>query len=189
MTEIIQRHMLPVIVQSKGGKDYTELDNKGIVIESSIIDLGDTLNLVADGTEYIDKKKTTSSYNYNYNSNYDRTHNDYNCWDGAVKDERTIYFYEWSNINNIPKTFQSVAAFAEWAKENSVNISDYSLECLKKNVCSYVSCYNGSSYVFIRSNYNALKKEIEYEKNRQNHNYAYGQYPRDYDSYDDDYWD
>ena len=186
MTEITfeQRHMLPVIIQSKGGQDYTDLDNKGIVIEPSIIDLGDTLNLIADGVEYIDKKKTSYSY-----SGYNPQNNDYNCWDGEIKDERTIYFYEWSNHHNVPKIFQSVTAFSKWAEENDVKISDYSLESLKKNVHSYVSCYSGSHYCFIRATYNALKKEIEYEENRKNNAKLDEHYPRDYNYYDDDYWD
>lgn len=117
----------------------------------------------------------------------------YNTQYNEEKDERTIYFYEFSNINNLPKIFHKVSEFLSWAEECKISVSDYQRSQLKKNPCTYCACYKTNPTLMIRSAYNDLKNALEpsvyggsscassvYARDYTN------SYPRDYDYYD---WD
>lgn len=150
------------------------------------VEVNDVLNLREDVMKCIELKQVPYTYNnsgyqggYNGSTIYRNTHNE-------PKDDRTVYFYEFSNVNSLPKVFYKVSEFLKWARECHISITSYQEDLLKTNPCSYCSCYKSSSSVAVKQTLSELKTIIEpyvspvYRGHR-------GSYPRDYDYYND--WD
>lgn len=136
------------------------------------------LNLLNDFKEHLVESKKT----YNVS-----------CFDNINKnylpaiDDRTIYFYEFSNTSNEPKKFEKVSEFMEWAKECGIYLSSYTIHELKTHETSYAACYNGSVTLAVRHGFDELKKALDYNSSINTFN---GYDPRCYcDEYWDNYWD
>lgn len=75
-----------------------------------------------------------------------------------------IYFYEWSNIYNSPRCFYSMEGFSNFLKSSCITLD----KCLRDIIASlgtaYISCYENSKELCIRSSYTALKQGMEERK-------------------------
>lgn len=153
-------------------------------MEESIL-VQNTLNIVEDLKAHLEdvaKKKAESTANrWDYGYNY-RCGGNYGSG-GWESDYRTVYFYEYSNVNNRPKVFSKVSEFVKWCEECKIFISDYTKRQLRSNNLSYVCCYIHSATLIVRHTYQELKAVVEAQKEYTD--YYARQYPED----DYDYWD
>ena len=68
----------------------------------------------------------------------------------------TIYFYEWSDISNVPKYFNSLNEFEEFAKKSEIPFEYFHKDIINSLKCAYISCYQGSKELNIRATYKML---------------------------------
>ena len=119
------------------------------------------LSLLDDFKKHLEEKKSTRIYNTScFNSAYKERTND-----------RTIYFYEFSDLKRLPLKFSKVSDFMDWAKKHSVYLSSYTETQLRDHETSYCTCFRNSSSVMIRSSYELLKmsqKNLD-DSNKQYH--------------------
>lgn len=99
-------------------------------------------------------------YRGGYNNPYLSSHRDM-VFDKTLR----IYFYEWSNVCQCPRTFYTVDAFENFLRISNITIAYYQKEILKNLGSSFVSCYKGSNELCIRGSYkglgDALKNRLE----------------------------
>ena len=67
-----------------------------------------------------------------------------------------IYFYEWSDVCRVPKTFYDIELFDEFLKRSGINLELYQREMIINFRTVYISCYNGSKKLCVRSTYKFL---------------------------------
>lgn len=88
---------------------------------------------------------TTTSYSsYPYNTNY-----------------RNIYFYEWGNIANTAKRFESVDGFIDFLKECNLTLTNEQREILENNSWCYATCVPRRNILMLSDKYVALKDKYE----------------------------
>lgn len=158
-------------------------------MEEIKITVGVKLDLENDFKEHLREKKVSTTYNTGYN------YRNPNCFDGVrfsrglypPSDDRSIFFYEFSDTGRLPRKFEKVSEFLRWAKTYDLYFSDYTKEQLETHPMNYVSCYKNTHTVVVRHTWTELKTAID--------NFAkYNPYdPRTYadDEYGryNDYWD
>ena len=171
---MINKELLPILYQSSGtilideymGHEVSE-SNEDSCIELHIVDI---LDLSKDMQSYVDKSVSTTASKYSYGNQVVQK---------EQLDDRTIYFYEWSDLNSKPLLFTKVSVFKTWCEKHNVNVSEYTIKTLMENKINYCACWNQSRYICIRETYEALNSAINY-------NCQYSQQNL-YDNYDD--WD
>ena len=121
-------------------------------------------------------------------------------------DYRTVFFYEWSNVNSLPKRFSKVSDFQKWADENKIFISDASVKEMKTHLDNYCVCPKEKNTILLKHSISALKEAFnklysDEEKNKDKTEdkaplNTYGpplgrQYSKygPYDDYDEAYWE
>lgn len=67
-----------------------------------------------------------------------------------------IFFYEWSDISVVPKTFQSLASFEGFLRSSDIPYSSTHIETIKNLGTVFCSCYSGTKSLAIRSTYHDL---------------------------------
>ena len=72
-----------------------------------------------------------------------------------------IHFYEWSNMNNIPKLFYTLDAFDIFLEKSNLKLLGWQREIIKHCNVSYVCCKKGSKDLEVRPTYDALRKVID----------------------------
>lgn len=149
-----------------------------LVMSMNIVD---RLDIMEDSLKVIEEKNkkpittTTNTYYNGYNS---------------MSDNRSIYFYEFSNTSNKPLIFSKVSSFIDWAKEHGIIMSTYMENQLKANPCSYCTCREGGTTIIRASSKYALdglmSGNYDYYKPTQVSTYERYPYGDDWDGYD---WD
>ena len=82
-----------------------------------------------------------------------------------------IYFYEWSNINNVPKKFFTLAAFESFLNTSHIFMAGYQKEIIKNLETPYIVCKHDSKDLIIKNNYDALKSALgDVEENKEPYN-------------------
>lgn len=98
--------------------------------------------------EYLESKSNIaySSYNsshYSYTSYY------------------TVYFYEWSNINNRPRQFSSAYTFIQYLRDSNINYSTYQYQRIYDGKIFYCSCIPGKNELILCNTYVQLRERLE----------------------------
>lgn len=155
-----------------------EIENKTeeeiVSIEEVELTIGTILDLEKDASVYIEKKNS-SVVTYGGYNNYQPK---------EQSDDRSVYFYEFSDLKRKPLVFTKVSVFKKWCDEHNVNVSDYLVKTIRENKVSFIACFTTSNYVAVRETYEELDKAINW-KSYHNNNYNY--YGGRWSSYDD--WD
>ena len=149
----------------------------------TIVIINSQLNLKEDFNEHLKEHKTTYSYNGVYRNPY--CFNGFNRNSGIKSDLRQIWFYEFSDTTRLPRKFEKVSDFIEWAKSYDLYISAYVKEEMESSEYNYVSCYNGCKTVIVRHKFDDLKAALNYRP----HYDSSTSYPYGYNDYYEDYWD
>ena len=71
-----------------------------------------------------------------------------------------LYFYEWSDITNVPKQFFSLKSFINFLLKSGIYLASYQLELIRNIHSPYVACKKGSRDVIIKCSYDALKEAL-----------------------------
>lgn len=142
----------------------------------------DTLDLVKDFKEHLVEANKKPTYNYNVN-----------CFSGArsylpASDDRRVFFYEFSDTSRIPRKFEKVSEFLNWAKGANVWVSSYSENQLKTHEMNYVACIKGSSTIMVRHTHKELEMAIR-NFGKSYYPYADANARNFYDGYEYDDWD
>ena len=72
-----------------------------------------------------------------------------------------IYFYEWSNINRIPKSFYSIRSFRDFLTSSGIYLEGYKWELLRNLDTAYVCCKKNEKDVIIKCTWDSLKFALE----------------------------
>ena len=99
--------------------------------------------------EFIEKQNSAVNNYYNSTSRY---------YGGC---SYTVYFYEWSNINNRPRQFSSVEVFIKFLKDSGIHFTDYQEQRLRDGKWFYCSCKFGKSELILCETYMQLKERLE----------------------------
>jgi hypothetical protein len=106
--------------------------------------------------------KTSSITFYNtsktspmYSSSIDRVHGTYEK-EIAFGEYIKIFFYEWSDVSVVPKTFQSLVSFEGFLRSSGIPYSSGHIESIKNLGTVFCSCYRGTRTLVIRSTYHNL---------------------------------
>ena len=164
---MINRELLPMLYQSRETVSIEEDINEVNIVKLKIDSI---LDLCKDVESYIDSK---SSSTYNYSNGY---------WGALPKkeqsDDRTVYFYEWSDLKNKPLIFTKVSVFKEWCDKHGVNLSDYTLNTLKENKVNHCACWTSSTYICVKTTLEELNNSINWNHaaNRSYQNRGYDDY-------------
>ena len=76
-------------------------------------------------------------------------------------DKIEVYFYEWSDIENNVRHYNSLAAFYDYCKESGIIITEYQRSnVIKTNNTYFMSCYPNKSIIMIRDTYEELKRGL-----------------------------
>lgn len=116
-------------------------------------------------------------------------------------DFRDVYFYEWSNVEALPKHFRKVSEFQKWADENKVFVSEVLIKEMKTHLSNYCTCHKNKSTIMLRHSlsdlkqifYNLYGEEKKEEKKNVMATPVYPKYPNysrnPYNNYDEEYWE
>lgn len=99
--------------------------------------------------EFIEKQNTAVNNYYNSTSRY---------YGGC---NYTVYFYEWSNINNLPRQFSSSDIFLKYLDECGIKFTDYQYNRIKNCKWMYASCIPGKSDLILVDSYIQLRERLE----------------------------
>lgn len=67
-----------------------------------------------------------------------------------------IYFYEWSDLTKVPRTFYQLDAFDNFLKTSGICMEFYQKDIIKNLGTVYITCYTGTKNLNIRSSYKNL---------------------------------
>lgn len=90
-----------------------------------------------------------------YSPNYQSTSNS-----KVLPTSNTIYFYEWSDLNNKSIRFDSLKEFTKFCIENKIRICDYHETMIKESYYVYCTCIPGSPALMVRKTFNELKTAL-----------------------------
>lgn len=134
-------------------------------------------SLIDDFKEHLKEANKPKTYNTNcFNNVYRSTNNTV-----PPSDDRSVYFYEYSDLTRSPLIFKKVSWFINWAKDHKIYMSSYTENQLRENETNYCTCFVGSATLLIRNSYELLKVA------HNAYNDPYNSIRRGYDDYD--YWD
>ena len=75
----------------------------------------------------------------------------------------SIFFYEWSNINNTPKRFYTLDAFTNFLGSCGIRLHSWERDIIKNLKYSYITCKKGSKDLLIKSSYPMLRDSLAYD--------------------------
>lgn len=86
----------------------------------------------------------------------------YSCWEGTLKMERTIIFYEWSNVTGTKRYFNLLKDFYEFLEESKIAYPDYNMRSeIEKCDVSHMTCVPGEAKLIHASSKEGLKKALD----------------------------
>ena len=71
------------------------------------------------------------------------------------------YFYEWSDITGVPKRFYILGGLEDFLKSCGIYLKVYERDIISNCMRAYISCYNGTKDLCIRSSYKALSDAMK----------------------------
>lgn len=96
------------------------------------------------------KKVITSSNNVNV------------CYGGTNNNRFSIYFYEWSDINNCPKRFNDIESFIKFLNDCKIRYTSYQYNRLHESRWFYCSCVKGESELMLCESYTSLRERLKF---------------------------
>lgn len=99
--------------------------------------------------QFLEKENSSVTNYYNSTSRY---------YGGCAY---TIYFYEWSNINNRPRQFNSIDVFLRYLRDSNIEYTDYQEQRLREGKWFYASCVPGRSFLLLFETYTQLRERLE----------------------------
>ena len=76
-----------------------------------------------------------------------------------------VYFYEWSDSSNLPKTFFTIDAFSKFLLSVcGITLQGYEREIIEAVHVAYISCKHGSKQLIIKKDFKALNEELAKSK-------------------------
>ena len=113
--------------------------------------------------KYIERKKEESTR--------PNVHRPYPCYGGSGSEQRsevfqgdifggTIYFYEWSNLQNTPRKFFTVESFDNFLKSSGIYLTLWQKDVIVNLNWVYIACRKGSKELVIRQSWVKLDEEI-----------------------------
>lgn len=74
----------------------------------------------------------------------------------------TLYFYEWSDIDNCPKRFNDAESFINFMDHCNIKYNNYHRNRLHEGGWFYCSCLNGCSDLVLCESYVGLRERLKY---------------------------
>ena len=71
-----------------------------------------------------------------------------------------IYFYEWSNVCSVPRTFYELNFFITFLSSCNISLQLFEREIIENLGTVYISCYRNTKDLCIRGSYKALLDSI-----------------------------
>lgn len=71
-----------------------------------------------------------------------------------------IYFYEWSNVCDLPRTFNNLEDFELFLKSCDIRLESYQREIINSSGVVYISCYTGVKLLSICDSWRSLYNSI-----------------------------
>lgn len=72
-----------------------------------------------------------------------------------------IYFYEWSDIYRVPRTFNDIESFNEYLKKCGIYMQLYQREIIYNCKTVYATCYKGTKELNLRGSYAILQDSMK----------------------------
>ena len=72
-----------------------------------------------------------------------------------------IYFYEWSNCDNAPRTYYTLKAFENFLDRSGIYVPSYQWELIRNIANPYIACKKNSKELLIKVSWDALKSAME----------------------------
>lgn len=67
-----------------------------------------------------------------------------------------IFFYEWSNVNNVPKMFFTLGSFDMFLRDCGIYLYGYQRELIRNSSTVYCTCYDGTKELNMKESYTKL---------------------------------
>ena len=106
-----------------------------------------------------EEKKTKSTTTYSYNHHRPFGGNNY-----LNESIGVIHFYEWSDVNRVPKNFYTMEAFERFLMSSCIFMAAVQKEIIHNIYTCYIACKKGSKDLIIKHTYEELKKALEEDK-------------------------
>jgi len=74
-----------------------------------------------------------------------------------------IYFYEWSNCDNAPRTYYTLKAFKNFLDRSGIYVPSYQMELIKNIMNPHIACRKDGKELIIKPNKESLKHALENE--------------------------
>lgn len=71
-----------------------------------------------------------------------------------------IYFYEWSDIYRVPRTFDDMSSFEDYLKACGLYLQIYQRDIICNCGTAFVCCYKGSKELNVRGSYAKLQDSM-----------------------------
>ena len=76
-----------------------------------------------------------------------------------------VYFYEWSDINRVPRTFHDMEELERFLRASGIYMELYQKEIVANLATVYMTCYKGTKSLNVRSTYAALVDSMKTSAN------------------------
>lgn len=84
-----------------------------------------------------------------------------------------IYFYEWSNLSNRSKEFDSIESFKTFCKDSKISICEHHISMMEHKYYVYCTCIPNSTALMMRGTYHELSEALAHYQHNSNYNYSY----------------
>lgn len=109
----------------------------------------------------------------------------YSCFESFLKLNKTIIFFEWSNLSGSKKLFKNIQTFYDFLEESNIKFPDYEMrKIMTDNDMIYFTCISGKNELVC----GITKMELEKDLAKANEKVK-PQTPHHYPNYDCDDWD
>lgn len=99
--------------------------------------------------------KYSSSSPYQYNSYYSSGSGAY-----SKPSSNTVYFYEWSNLNNKSIQFKSFSEFKQYCVENNITLCEHHENLITSRYCTYATCIPNCNVLMVRGTFTELENSL-----------------------------
>jgi hypothetical protein len=123
----------------------------------------DLRSLFRDSLERKRKALANTSYTPN---RYDYCGGGYNTIGGYANSSR-VYFYEWSNLFQAPRVFQSIISFEQFCRNSKIDLPLYMKDLFESLGYIYATCYPNTHDICVRGNYRLLLEAVNVYKANQ----------------------
>ena len=72
-----------------------------------------------------------------------------------------IYFYEWSDINRVPRTFDDMVSLEDYLRACGIFLHLYQRDIINNCGTVYMTCYKGTKELNVRGSYGKLMESMK----------------------------